>query len=815
MIKYKHFISLILACAIILCTIPLCLFTFADSSKTFIVWEADSDRVLTECDRNINAFNSGENGQIIGNVSKQYDSEGGFYRTELSLSDKGGQKAQATAKAKFSSNLSGFGWMANKDTLNAIKPYLKISFQYRLNSTGEIPQDAKLCIFASTKNKLEVAKLITVPMDVGSSWQMIDFENVESDFSAVWSDGYFSVGLYSEKSSFSGNLILDIKGLRLAISSDDQVNINKALNNVKNINRIANFTRGVSISKYQGINNYYSLFTGYDKKSAYSNQESDGYGIVNLIESENCDISVSQTKAKTTVGDTNGETIVVEVSVLSGYKVSDLVITDVNNKKVKWLEIKTNEQYSFRMPSSSVKVEVKIEPLNFEDVQLLYQIKAASHQDAPWYWGSERPYEYAVVPGENEAAYLFRVTQNSGTITVYGIGNKTSSMVDYYDTAMITIRMKTETDTPRTINICADSATEVSQYFEITNEWKTFTLPLKELAASGNFTYLSLTFDDFEIGDNFLLGTVNVWSIDTGKSDEENYQALMDMSDYEKSQSNDILGIIAYFGKSDYPWDEDESGYVNRDAAWYLSFRDEVPWLVSTNKVDEILPYQLCFYDANIPITENGRINVSEYIDTGYMEFYIKSSSEKCTIPFTLQSFGNNERQWVPFTITYDVSKARDDGFMCFRIPFTYFKDLGLDMTSIGLLAITGCQELPEEIYLSPVRFYTNYAEIEDPIEVTEDEELEERDIPIELDSSIINAVLDKDFYELLVPENTYLWEILSAITFDSNDITVDFMENDEILIDENEIITQGMVMRLYRRGQQIQQFEVYYRIEE
>ena len=806
----KRILSVIICITLICVSVPTYLFVFANDNEDYIVWEANADNVLTDTNQKLNAFDSAEN---MPSVVKGYDVGGGFYRYEFSLKDNGSNSALVSAKTDISSSLSGFGWLANKNVLNKLKPYLKISFQYRLATDKELPNDAKICIFATSENTKEISRLITVPVSASESWNTVELQNIENTFSSTWNEGYFSIGLYSETSNFDGYQILDIKGLKLVVNSANREDINSALDSIRNVTSIANFTRGVSLGKYKGVKDYFSLFKNYDKKSIYGTTVQENSFTISILGCENACLSVSQTRAKGTIGDVNGDTVVIETKILNGYKISDVVISKSNGDRIDWKQIKKNEQYSFVMPDSAVTVEIITKALDYTNVNLLWQMTADQYQDTPWYYGYEWPVEWSTVPLEDTSAYRFKVKENSATVTLYGRENSTESREDYFDTAVVSFMVKTDTEEDRKLTICTED-TDVSKLITVNKEWQTITMPLKEVAAEPNFGHFAVTFHDFEIDESFFFGPIYIWSFDTGKTDQENYNTLMNIDGYEESLTNELLGIIGYSGLGDTPWCEAGGDYLNWDSAWYMKFRDETPWLVTPNVDAEVSPYQFVLQDAEIS-GEVNRIDISGYIDTGYLEFYIYTSSEKCVLPFTIQSFGEEGRLYIPFTVTYDVAKAREDGFMCFRIPFTYFRDFGLDLENIGVIALTGNQPIPNELIMSPFKFYTNYAEIDDPVEVPKDEPIEERDIPIELDSTIINAVLDKDYGELLVPENTYLWEILSAITLDSKDVTVDFVEGNEILIDENEVITEGMKMRLYRRGIKLTEFDIYYQIEE
>ena len=806
----NRLISTLLCFSIILAAIPIQMVLSANDSIDYVVWEANADTVQTEFDKKINASNDLDSPQEI---YRGYENGGGYYRTEFSIADKGSDQAMVCAKTNISSSLSGFGWMGNKSVLNKIKPYLQISFQYRLSSDKEIPADAKLCVFAANQSNKQVSKLITVSVSKSEQWAEVSFRGIENDFSTNWKEGYFSIGLYSDTENFSGHQILDLKGLRLIINSNDRHEINTAIGSVSKVNNIENFTLGVVLSKYNGINDYFKIFTNYDKTSRYGTSVKSDYYAINLLEDDFANYAVSRTRAKGRKGDTAGDIIVIYSKVLDRYTVKDVVISKADGTPVEYKQNTKNKQYTFEMPDSDVTISFVTEALDYNRVNLLWQMTVDQEQITPWYNGASWPCSWSTVPLQNTSAYVFKASQENGEVTLFGKANSKATLEDYYETAVISFMIKTDTKEEKGLTL-STAVGGGSKALFVKDEWQYFTIPLKEIASKPGFNYFTLGFNGFKSGESFFVGPIYIWSFDNGKSDIENVNSLYNIDGYEKSLTNELLGVIGYYGLSPNTYGE-LGTYPHWDAAWYDPFRDETPLTFCPSPEGiEVHPYLRPLYGAGIPTA--GNVDVTEYIDTGYLEFYIKSTDDKWVIPFTLESYTPDKgRTRVPCSVMYDASKARDDGYMCVRIPFTYFDSFGLDMTRIGVFALHGNQPLPEMVYISPIRLYSNYAEIDDPIPVEKEKPVEERDIPIEFDSEVINVVFDKENEELLVPEEAYLWEILSAITLDSKDITVEFVENDEILVDENEIITEGMIMRLRRRGRILREFEVYYLLEE
>ena len=144
---------------------------------------------------------------------------------------------------------------------------------------------------------------------------------------------------------------------------------------------------------------------------------------------------------------------------------------------------------------------------------------------------------------------------------------------------------------------------------------------------------------------------------------------------------------------------------------------------------------------------QDKKIDITDYVDTGYMEFYIYCDTDGIEVPFSVEASGHDPRTFATFKVKYDKAKARKDGYMQVRIPFTYFADSGLNLDEICRVTIKGTQSslYCDYFLLSSFRFYTNLADIPDPEPIVEPEPEPERDLPLEIDSSILNAKLDKE----------------------------------------------------------------------
>ena len=89
---------------------------------------------------------------------------------------------------------------------------------------------------------------------------------------------------------------------------------------------------------------------------------------------------------------------------------------------------------------------------------------------------------------------------------------------------------------------------------------------------------------------------------------------------------------------------------------------------------------------------------MSEWMETGYLEFYIKSETDGLCIPFNVESMGNSRRN-IPLKVVYHADKARPDGYMKVQIPLSYLYAMGLDLSKIQYIQIRGIQEVNDDIY--------------------------------------------------------------------------------------------------------------------
>lgn len=810
--KFKILICVILSLSLFCSTLQ---FSLAANTDEYVIWEAEADTLLSNSDGTVDATLSQDITEKYS-VKKTHDKGGSYYSSQFDNMDS--KVGIAVANTGINSTTAGFGWLDNEALLDKLAPYMKVSFEYKVYGAEDLPQDAVLNIYAADSNNARVALLTSVAISNSEEWSQYDLSEIKAvGFDGAWSSGCFALEIESKSEVFEGSYTVDIRHLYITVNESDKLSINADFKKVSGIKRIKNFSQGVYIGKDSKRNdNYFSLLDDYDKVSTNSLHNGNLYNVL-LEKPENYDVALSQIKAAGSDNTTQSELVLINVSVTEGYAVKEVIVLKDDNSTVDVNLISRDKQYSFNMPASDVTVKIVLKEHNLNKLQLLWNCDPGFEVTEPWYSGSEKPFTYEIVDGGGENAYAFTLTKESGMINIFGDINNGVVHNDYLNTAVVKMRLKLDNSSEkRMITITTTADKKISKSVEIGSEWTDLIFPITEISNTADINNIRLAFENYTVGEKILVGNILVWSKDTGKTKKEDFLEILDISSYKQSSSNKTIGIIGDMETtSNKPWDSLSSKYVNWDSAWYMVFRDENVWSVTVNPEKEGNPYRLQFYWSEYPGKWSEDVNdlgfsIADYIDTGYMEFYIKSYSDNVTVPFgivaSIPNWPYNDK--AAFEVTYEVAKARPDGWMCVRVPFTYLADRGLNINNISRVEIAGCQTIKDDLLITPFRFYTNYAEIKDPV-IVDDEEAEEREIPIELDSKILNAKLDKENMYLYVPENTLLWELLSAITLDTNESVVRFYDKGNQFYGDFDTIDEGVIMRLYRRGEQVCDFTV------
>ena len=205
-----------------------------------------------------------------------------FYRTEMTVTGKGGDQYNAVFKTGLDSTSEGFGWMSNKNFLNAISPYMYVTFEYRLTGTEAIPNDAYIYYGAASKYG-KVSKMGYVKGG-SENWKKHTLTVVSETFTKVWSEGYFTFNIYSDSGGFSGTQIIDIRNLRIEFRDCDRLTINESTNKVSGVSSIANFSKGMTRDRDEtGTYSYYDMLIKRLPKTRFDANDDDIFNLLDLV----------------------------------------------------------------------------------------------------------------------------------------------------------------------------------------------------------------------------------------------------------------------------------------------------------------------------------------------------------------------------------------------------------------------------------------------------------------------------------------------------------------------------------------------------
>ena len=471
-------------------------------------------------------------------------------------------------------------------------------------------------------------------------------------------------------------------------------------------------------------------------------------------------------------------------------------------------QLERNAKFSFNMPAQDVTISANIVYEKERELTFLWQNNPGTHNVNPWY--SKEGGGWKQVDGFNQTAYEFNITKNEGVVYIYGINNASITLQRYFDTAYFytNIKLKTESN-DRKVKIAVSNNMYYETEIPETDDWTIVKIPLKSIADGPSFGNFRIDLTNRQAGDVITVGETVVFNKELDCTIDEAWAKIYDVSHYEKSDKNTLLGVIGDPDGDVNPWTENGStvGVVmGWDIAWYYSFQNSAPYIIIPKEDLKGKHYFTTLYGSSL-------IDASKYVDTGYLEFYIKSETDGIEVPFSVESIGHARSTYATFSVIYDKSKARDDGYMQVRIPFTYFEDAGLNMDRICRVTIKGNQTSAfcDFFLISSMRFYSNLADVPDPDPIVVPEPEPERDMPVEFDTNVLNGKFDVANKTLFVPGNTQIWEVLSALTFDTDETTVDFYQKaDKTFIDDElTVLTEQMTFYIYRRGYFLDKFKI------
>lgn len=744
----------------------------------YVIFEANPDTVKTsELDCSV---------EKDGSVTKGYDLEGNNYYILKMQGD--GEKASVNILSGRNSQTAGYGYLDEADTLTALSRFAKISFNYK--SDNALPNDAKLEIYAG--NTLLASTTIAKSEDWKNYSEKMPNDTV---FTENWNNGNLAVKLVSASGGISGEFSVYLSEFKIEVAETQREQISEAL-------------------AQSGSGLVFANIIESDKYSAYSTTEYEKTGKIFVLNPDFADVSISSARGA------YGETITLSVIERTGHFLNTVKAVDSKGNEV-LLTPETGGDYTFNIPLNT-DVFITVDTYSQEELdsmRLVWYSNASSTQALPYFIGvSERPYSYTMIDAdEGQSGYEFTINKTEGALNVYGTyGNLPLKL--FTKNAEISFRAKVESDdgVPRVIKVGTNLGDKTKEIV-VDNEWKQFSVAATDIIGTGDaLEFVTFSLDGMQINDKLCIGEIYLWSQTFADiSDYDKFKIAYDVTSYEKFETNTLLGELGDTTAIVQPWNETRSGnagpdYVVWDNGWYEKFQNKNSWNIAPTKedYDPTYKYILTFYGESV--------DVSKYESTGYLEFYIKSALDGLNVPLVLSFSTDEGNKLINFPVRYEKSNAREDGWMQVRVPYTFFSGMGVNLSGIGLVKISSNIEIDASFQLSSFRFYDRYADNPDPDPIVE-EVIEERDIPLDMDSSLLNVYLDKENLKLYVPYNTYLWELLAAAELDTTESTLAFMDSltGMGVFDTESVIGDNIEMTVYRRGYTVVTFQVIVATEE
>ena len=795
--------------------------TFAQapsSDESYVFWEANPDKASPTQTNGASVEeirSSNPNGlptwsNPTGTGTLQFDEGVPYYRAEITRNDSNGFIPFPTFL--FSGTL---GWSGNADVMKALTAYAYIEFDVR--RTGAEGSDPQLYMGPATEgngiagtssssgtfvngytlDSDDIGEWVTVRQDAESFYTNGNWWN--GDFGlAVWGEGDNAV-------TEEDPITVDIRNLRMMVKESDRLALNETLSQISGIDSVKFFTADWEGNPLEigtdsaGNKDYFSLLQAFDTKSPYSSHY-DPHAVT-VKGAEKGTLIASQSNAK--------KNVVVKLTAepTEGYRLSRVSIVDSQNASVSMTRV-DETHVVFAMPDDAVTI-TPVFVKETDKMQVLFYAESVAGNKAPQFSG-----ETTLSYDGQGSAWDFKVTTNEGKLTIYGLTN-TFAQAQIPEEAEITFRAKltlADGSTNRTVTLGAEGSDKTKE-LTVGADWTEFTISAKDIADTLP-SALTFSLSERGIGDVLSISEIQIWSKSApGKSIQERFDMALDMSDYAVKDTNEKIGIIGDPDSDVSPWEviynDERPSMLGWSLAWFAQFRGESPWFISPKKehMGEDY-YELNFYHPkNHTLTQD---DMTSYMEEGYLEFFIKSEKDGLTVPFVITSTPDGGSEFnVPLRVTYDKSKARPDGYMRVRVPLNYLAAMGLPLDSVRWMKINGIQPFDEGFYLSAFSFFSNVA-VEQPEPEPEPEPEPPTDFPFHLDTSLVKAVFDFDKMTLTVEENTPIWELLSGLIFDEENVGVLFFDAEGTPItDDSVILQEGMTMIVQRDGYDLGEYAI------
>lgn len=220
---------------------------------------------------------------------------GSSFHVDMTVSGGGSDAANSLINTGVNSKVPGYGWMANKDILDALAPYMYVGAQYKFenlpsNGTTSITLRSAGSSRISSGNGYALKQFNVAGSDY---WYELPLSKLSGEFRYAWSDGYISLSIYNNSAAFSGIQKIDIRNLRIYMPSICREQINAALSQIEGINEIKNFTAGITLgTDSNGNYDYFELLSGVPAGVAGDINDDGNLDILDLVRAKKASLGL-------------------------------------------------------------------------------------------------------------------------------------------------------------------------------------------------------------------------------------------------------------------------------------------------------------------------------------------------------------------------------------------------------------------------------------------------------------------------------------------------------------------------------------------
>lgn len=769
----------------------------ANDDKTYVIWEANPETPQTV------PVTSVENcwKPNITDSSCVSTTEGAYYKTKFT----------SNGNAVINSGLN-CNWMSDVKLIEHITKFTQMKFDIRRTDTSNVnpqitlgmitawhyPSQAEYAVF---NDGLSTAK--------GDNWTSYSTPFVEGIGGALnkvdkyndhWGGGKFFISAYGDvanTASATNPVDIELRNLRLVLRESDRLFFNQYLADNGYVRSGSYNWYSNDITKIEkdenGNPDYFKALISYDKDSLYTDNYAN-HTITNTTPSDaKGTTEISRTSAKTNT------TITVKAIPAEGYILSKVLIVGSDGESTIVTNIKGGVG-TFKMPDDDISVCAYFIKES-EKIKLLFMAEPVMlERDGS---GNVGKVEFAgeqkiVSNGDQGSLWSFKFDKNSNAVKIPGRINRFYTKLPA--TAEITFKAKAVTESGTRKLLLGAEGTAFVKQLDINNDLTEYTVKASDF---GNVVPTHLTFglSDKQDGDTLYISEVYIWSNSAdGVGYRERFSLMYDISDYKVEETNEQVGVLGDPDGAQMPFEFRENNEFPHCISWSLSltetFKGISPWYISFEK-DVFADF---IYSLGFMTSENNYMNdISRYLETGYMEFYIKSSEDNVILPLMIRSGKQYSYDFTPIYVEYKKELADNQGYMRVTVPLMYLYEMGCDITAIKYINIYGTQAIKEDVLLTAFRFYSNAAK---EIPYVEPQPEPDPEYILKLDNTYFAGKINYKNATLTVPANTYIWELLAATVFDNSDMTLLILdENNNYYSDENAILRNGMVVIVQHKG--------------